>query len=507
MDTHASPDEVSPSGTWPGFAAMCLGMFMAILDIQVVVTSLPVIQDALKIGADRMSWVQTAYLIAEVIAIPLTGYLTRALTMRGLFIAATGVFTLASIACAASIDFTTLIASRVVQGFAGGVLIPLVFSAVFLLFPQRRQVLPTTAAGLLAVLAPTLGPVVGGWITDSYSWHWLFLINVVPGIVAVLVAALALPREKPHTEILKRLDWPALACLALSLASLEIAVKEAPEQGWLSGVVVGLLALFLIAGLAFVRITLKRERPVVDLRLLADRNFAVGSFLSFTLGMGLFGSTYLMPFFLAFVRNHSAFEIGKIMLVTGIAQMLTAPIAVQLERRIEARLLAATGFAIFALGLAMSYWQTRDTDFDGMFWPQIVRGATIMLCLLPPTRLALAHLAADKVGDGSGLFNLMRNLGGAIGLALIDTVIFTRGPDYADDIMDKLKAGDTETARLLGLAPDEIPEPGDPMGFMSISGDIEQLSVTWAINDAWMMLAGITAVGLVALVFARREAR
>jgi MFS transporter, DHA2 family, multidrug resistance protein len=260
-----------------------------------------------------------------------------------------------------------------------------------------------------------------------------------------------------------------------------------------------------LGGFGFALVSLKRERPVVDLKLLADRNFAVGCFLSFTLGMGLFGSTYLMPFFLAFVRNHTAFDIGKIMLVTGIVQMLTAPIAVQLERRVEARILTAAGFAIFAAGLGMSYFQTRETDYDQMFWPQVVRGASIMLCLLPPTRLALAHLTPDKVGDGSGLFNLMRNLGGAIGLALIDTVIFSRGPDYADQIMEKIRAGDAETAGLLGLGVDELPESGDPMGFMSISGDIEQLSVTWAINDAWAMLAAITAVGLVSLLLVTRK--
>ena len=335
----------------------------------------------------------------------------------------------------------------------------------------------------------------------------LLAVLVVVGVIAVLVATLALPRDEPHTEILKRLDWPALAFLVVSLASLEIALKEAPDRGWISIVVLGLFAVFILAGIGFVRITLARERPVVDLRLLADRNFAAGCALSFTLGMGLFGSTYLMPFFLAFVRGHSAFEIGKIMLVTGIVQMLTAPVAVQLERRSEARILTAVGFAIFATGLAMSYHETRETDFDQMFWPQVVRGAAIMLCLLPPTRLALAHLAADKVGDGSGLFNLMRNLGGAIGLALIDTVVFSRGPDYADQIMDKVKAHDPATASLLGMSVDELPDPGDPMGFMSISGDIEQLSVTSAINDAWAMLAAITVVGLLSLLFARREKR
>jgi MFS transporter, DHA2 family, multidrug resistance protein len=223
------------------------------------------------------------------------------------------------------------------------------------------------------------------------------------------------------------------------------------------------------------------------------------------LGMGLYGSTYLMPFFLAFVRNHSAFEIGSIMLVTGVAQLLAAPIAVQLERRMEGRVLTALGFAIFATGLALSAFQTRESDYNELFWPQVVRGGAIMLCLLPPTRLALAHLAPDKVGDGSGLFNLMRNLGGAIGLALIDTVIFTRGPDYADSIMEKVKADDPATLSLLGLTPEDVPE--DPIGFMSISGDIEQLSVTLAINDAWAMLAAITVAGLAALALARRERR
>ena len=164
-----------------GFAMMCVGMFMAILDVQVVATSLPTIQSALAIPPDQMSWVQTAYLIAEVIAIPLTGFLTRLLTMRWLFVLAITVFTLASLGCATSESFTALVAWRVLQGFAGGTLIPAVFCAVFLLFPSHRQGIATTLAGVLAVLAPSVGPIVGGWITDTYSWHWLFLINILPG--------------------------------------------------------------------------------------------------------------------------------------------------------------------------------------------------------------------------------------------------------------------------------------------------------------------------------------
>jgi MFS family permease len=195
-------------GRWAGYIALCVGMFMAILDIQVVVTSLKTIEEALGIGADRMSWVQTSYLIAEVIAIPIIGLLMRVFGMRRLFVGALGLFTFASIGCALSVGFWDLMAWRVVQGFAGGVLIPLVFSAIFLLFPRGlEQTLATTAGGFLAVLAPTMGPVTGGWLTEHFSWHWLFLINVLPGLVAVATGFFALPTGPLHGRLLRSLDW------------------------------------------------------------------------------------------------------------------------------------------------------------------------------------------------------------------------------------------------------------------------------------------------------------
>jgi len=502
---------VSPA-VWAGFGAMCLGMFMAILDVQVVVTSLPEIRDALGIAPDRMSWVQTAYLIAEVIVIPLTGALTRVLGMRGLFVAALSSFTLASVGCAASGDFGTLVAWRVVQGFAGGVLIPLVFSAVFLLFPFRLQGVATTIGGVLAVLAPTVGPLVGGWITATWSWHWLFLINVPAGVVAVAVAHRALAAGPADPSEARALDWASLGLMALALACLEIGLKEAPERGWTSGLVLGLFAVLAASGAAFVRRTLAAARPVVDLRALADRDFAVGCWLSFALGAGLYGSTYLMPVFLAFVRGHGSLRIGEIMLVTGLAQLLTAPVAVALERRFDARLLTACGFGLFALGLGLSAFDTRRTDFAEMVLPQVLRGGAIMLCLLPPTRLALGHLPPARVADASGLFNLMRNLGGAIGLALIDTVIYSRAPVHAQAIVARLKAGDVGTARDIGLPAGLV--TGQPIDTVtplmeSIARPfVEKAAYASAIDEAWAMLAALMVLGLVALPLAtRRHAR
>ena len=490
---------------WIGFAMMCIGMFMAILDVQVVATSLATVQEALNIAQDQMSWIQTSYLIAEIIAIPLTGFLTRLLTMRWLFVVAVSVFTAASIACAMSGSFTSLIACRIVQGFSGGTLIPVVFSAVFLLFPLRLQPLATTIAGVLAVLAPTVGPVVGGWITSTYSWHWLFLINVVPGIIAASVASLSLPKERTSFDLIRHFDVFSLALGGVALAALEIGIKEAPKRGWTSPIAAGLLALCLITAVIFVVRVLRSPNPLVNLGTFRDRNFSIGCLFSFVLGTGLFGSIYLMPVFLAYVRAHNALEIGEIMLVTGVAQLIAAPVAAFLVRRVDERLLTAFGFLLFAIGLGLSTVQTKATDFDEMFWPQLVRGTAIMFCILPPTQLALGHLAKSAIDDASGLFNLMRNLGGAIGIALIDTVIYTRAPEYAQRIINRLMAGDLDTAKAVGIPPEALATaPLDPEKQALLASLVDRVAFVDAINDAWALVAVMTFVALFFLPLARR---
>ncbi len=492
------------AAVWIGFAMMCIGMFMAVLDVQVVATSLATIQRALNIPKDQMSWIQTAYLIAEIISIPLTGFLTRVLTMRWLFVVAISVFTLASIACAVSGSFSTLIAFRILQGFSGGTLIPAVFSAIFLLFPVRLQPLATVIAGVLAVLAPTVGPVVGGWITETYSWPWLFLINVVPGIIAALVATVSLPKGPASLVQIRHLDVISLGLGATALATLEIAIKEAPERGWMSPLVGGLLSLCLIAALGFVFRTLRSKRPLVELRIFRDRNFSIGCLLSFVLGMGLFGSVYLMPVFLAYVRAHNALEIGKIMLVTGVAQLAVAPLAVFLVRRVDERLLTGLGFLLFAIGLGLSSVQTRATDFDEMLWPQLVRGCAIMFCILPPTQLALGQLAKTAIADASGLFNLMRNLGGAIGIAVIDTVIYTRAPEHARTLINRLAAGDLDAAKMLGIPPDALgPALLDPEKQAMLAPLVDKVAFVEAINDAWTLVALATLAALVVVPWVR----
>jgi DHA2 family multidrug resistance protein len=494
---HSAEATEPPGGcsAWAAFTVLCSGMFMAILDVQIVATSLPTIEAALSMSQSQTSWIQTAYLIAEVIAIPLTGLLIRMLTLRWLFVGALVLFTVASLGCAISESFVTLICWRVFQGFAGGVLIPAVFAAVFLLFPARRHDVAMGVAGMLAVIAPTFGPIVGGWITTSFSWHMLFAINLAPGIAAIGLGVLLLPPDRTQPKLLRELDLASLVFIGIALAAFEIGLKEAPERGWTSFVVVELLVLSAGMLLAFVRRSLRVTSPIVELRTLRDFNFSIGCILSFVCGLGLYGSVYLMPAFLGFVRGHDALEIGQIMLVTGIAQLVITPLAVLLQGKVDVRLLACLGFVGFAIGAAMSIGQSPRTDYDGMFWPQIIRGASIMLCLLAPTQLALGHLASIKIPDASALFNLMRNLGGAIGLALIDTVIYGRAPALAESLKSRLLAGDAKAFEFVGIPARYITTPLttlSPNVQASLKGMVGRAATTVAMDEAWALMAMLT---------------
>jgi DHA2 family multidrug resistance protein len=491
--------------TWVGFSAMSIGMFLAILDIQIVASSLPEIQAGLGIALDRLSWVQTAYLIAEIVAIPLTGWMIRIMSTRGAFLACICGFTAASLACAGSNSFWSLIPARALQGFCGGALIPLVFSAIFLMFEWPQRTRATLVAGLLAMLAPTLGPAVGGFVTDRYSWHWLFLINVPPGIIIALLVAWAVDIDHPDWRRFGSVDLLALPLLAVFLGSLQLVLKEAPHRGWRSTEALLLAGLCVICGSSVIRRSLRHSTPLIDLSAFRDANFSVGCCFSFGLGIGLYGATYLLPVYLGLVRNYEALAIGEIMMVTGAAQLVMAPIATILERRVNARLLIAAGYALLAIGLVSNGFMTFETDFWGLFWQQLARGTAIMLCLLPTTALALSGFGPLDVPNASGLFNLMRNLGGAIGLALIDTVIEQRTPTHIAAIVARLQAGDASAARLVGLPTERF--TGAPIGEVDeatrafVAPLVERAGLVAAFDDAWLLIGGLVALSLLVLLF------
>jgi MFS transporter, DHA2 family, multidrug resistance protein len=493
--------------TWIGYIAMCLGMFMAILDIQVVASSLTNIQTALHIPNDQLSWIQTGYLMAEVIAIPLTGFLTRAIGLRALFVLATLGFTVASALCATCTSVEPLIAVRVLQGFCGGMLIPAVFTSVFTILPRAHEVLATTLAGITAMIAPTIGPTVGGWITQTYSWHWIFLINVVPGLIVSGIVWACIRSQATDRSLLRRISYRTIVLASIFLASLELMLKEAPKDHWTGLLVTALVVVCPVSGILTVVSCLTAKNPFVDLRRFKSGAFSVSCALSFILGIGLYGSTYIMALFLGLVRKHGPFDIGIIMMVAGVAQLIAAPIAAFAETRINGRILTFIGYGIFAIGIFMNAFMTFETDYAGLFWPQVVRGVAIMLCILPTTRLAMEQWPPDEAPDASGLFNLMRNLGGAIGLALIDTVLEQRTRGHADALINKLQAGDPNTARFVGLPVQYF--HGQPMGPIdpSIRAYVEPLiqraAFVVSFNEAWMLIGILFLISMFFVPFVR----
>jgi len=494
--------------TWIGFGAMCVGMFMAILDIQVVASSLTTIQAALGISPDQMSWIQTAYLIAEVIAIPLTGWLTRVLSLRHMFALATLGFTLASLGCAMCSKLEPLLVLRVVQGFSGGMLIPAVFTSAFTQLPETDRVLATMIAGTFAMIAPTIGPAVGGFLTVTLSWHWIFLVNILPGLAVSLLVWLYVVRAPTRFEEFARINYATILLAALFLGSLEVLLKEAPKRNWQGTFVIVLLVVCIASAVACIVLCLTTAHPFVNLRRFRDLSFALGCALSFVFGAGVYGATYLISVFLGLVRGHTPLEIGEIMMVAGAVQLLTAPLAAWLETRMDPRLLTAIGFGVFGIGLFINGFETSATDFDGLFWPQVLRGASIMLCLLPATRLALERWPQAEIPDASALFNLMRNLGGAIGIAVIDTVLEQRTQGHVRHLIDRLQARDVDAAREVGIPLKQFlnapPGPVDELTKAILAPMVKRAALAQSFNEAWLLIAALFAISLLALPLMRR---
>ncbi len=409
------------------FLSMVFGMFMAILDIQIVSASLTEIQAGLAASANEITWVQTAYLIAEVVMIPLSGYLSRAMGTRLLFAISAGGFTAASLMCGLSSSINEMIIWRAIQGFIGGGMIPTVFATAYTIFPRSRMGLVTPMIGLVATLAPTIGPTVGGYLTNALSWHWLFFINIVPGLAVTAAAVLLIDFDQPDWSLFRNFDWIGLLSMAGFLGALEYVLEEGPRNDWFGDDTVLLMAWVSgVSATAFLLRMVTARHPIVDLRAFGDRNFGLGSLFSFVLGIGLYGLTYLYPVYLAQVRGYDALMIGETMFVSGVFMFLTAPIAGRLSTAVDPRFMLIAGFLSFAAGTYWMTWLTKDWDFWELFWPQVFRGVGLMMAMIPINNIALGTLPPERVKNASGLFNLTRNLGGAVGLAALTTLLNDR---------------------------------------------------------------------------------
>jgi DHA2 family multidrug resistance protein len=502
-DALAAPSQSSPSlRDWIGVLAMVVGLFMAIMDVQIVTSSLTQIQGGLSASPDEISWVQTSYLIADVVMVPLSGTLSRLLSTRVLFVTATLGFTAASALCATATSLSQMILYRALQGFSGGAITPSVFPVVYTKFrgPQLASIM--VVISVILNLSSTLGPTIGGFLTDTLSWHWLFLVNIPPGIAVVVTVWWLIDIDRPDRSLLRYFDLYGLVLMALFLGCLQYALEEGPRWDWLGdNTILAAVVVSAIASVLFFWRVLTYHQPIVDLRAFTNRNFAVGSFYTFVVGTGMYGTTYLIPLFLAQVRGFSSWQIGETVVVTGLAQMAMSPFAAYIARHLDLRIMLAFGIGLFAVAMYLTAGLTNQAGFTELLVPQVLRGIALMCCYLPANLIALGTLPQDKLKNAAGLYNLTRDLGGAIGLALLVTVMNNRLHFHWNRLIEDINPArqavqhflEMHTSRFDALTAGDAAQKAIKL----LADTVQREALVLTYNDALLVLGLGFAAGLV----------
>ena len=479
------------------FGAMSVGFFIALLDIQIVSASLQDIGGGLSASPDELSWVQTSYLIAEIVVIPLSGWLTRVMSTRWLFAVSAVGFTATSLLCGWAWDIGSMIAFRALQGFLGGSMIPTAFTTAFFYFSGQQRVFAAAIIGGLSSLAPTLGPTIGGWITDHYSWHWLFFVNLAPGALVAIAVPMLVKIDRPNLTLLKGADYPGMALMAAFLGCLEYTLEEGPRWDWLGDDTIRTTAVVaVVTGPLFLWRSLTFARPIVEFRALLVRNFGLGSLLSFISGIGIFATIYLTPVFLARVRGFSAQEIGWAVFSTGCFQICAIPVYTAVARKVDLRWLMAFGLACFGFGLWSFTPITHDWGWRELLFPQALRGFAQQFAVAPIVTLALGSLPPERLKFASGLFNLMRNLGGAIGIAGCGTILNDRTNLHFERIAETLNATNTAATATLQALTDRFAIAFNGDTTLARAAALKELwnlslreALTQTFSDAFLLIA------------------
>jgi DHA2 family multidrug resistance protein len=489
------------------FGIMAFGQFMALLDIQIVASSLNSIQSGLSAGPDEIAWVQTAYLMAEIVMIPLAAYLSQALSTRWLFTASAVLFTLASLMCGFAWSIQSMTVFRAIQGFVGGAMVPTVFATGFSMFSGKQRAMIPAILGVVSTLAPTLGPTIGGWITDTMSWHWLFFINVVPGLVIAIALPLLGKVDEPNLGMLKRIDWLHVISLAVFLGSLQYVLEDGPRHQWLEDPDVATMAwISFVGALVFFERSFFSAMPVLRLSPFRRPTFTIACLLSVVIGVGLYGATYLTPIFLGRVRGYSSLEIGTTVFITGVFMSLGAPLAARLTTLVDQRIVIAFGFSLFALACWLFSDITPQWGFWEMFWPQAIRGFAILLCIVPSVGMAMNGVPPEELKYASGLFNLMRNLGGAVGIAVATTLLQDYGRIHGQAFGEALAHGNQS---MMGGMVSRLSAHGADAAHarLMLSGEVTQFvtqqALSQAFQDVFYLLAALFVLALVIVPFAK----
>jgi DHA2 family multidrug resistance protein len=435
--TSAAP--TISSKTWIAVIGATLGAFMAVLNIQIVNASLADIQGAIGAGIDDGGWISTSYLIAEIVVIPLSGWLAQVFSIRIYLLTNAVLFLLLSVACAFAQDLPQMIALRAVQGFTGGVLIPMAFTLIITLLPKAKQPVGLALFALSATFAPAIGPTIGGYLTENWGWQFIFYVNLVPGAVMIGMLWFSLEAKPMKLSLLREGDWPGIITMAIGLSALQTVLEEGNKDDWFgSPFIVRLSVIAAVALSLFLLIELTAKKPLLNLRLLLRRNFGFGMLANFLLGIALYGSVFILPVYLSRIQGYNSEQIGMVLAWTGLPQLVLIPLVPRLMKRFDPRLIIGIGFALFAASNFMNIYMTNDYATDQLFWPNIIRALGQALVMAPLSAVATAGIEAENAGSASGLFNMMRNLGGAVGIALLQTFLTKREQYHSNVLMQSV---------------------------------------------------------------------
>jgi DHA2 family multidrug resistance protein len=497
---------------WIAVLASMIGAFMAILNIQITNASLLDIEGGIGTGVDNGAWISTSYLIGEIVVIPLTDYLSKVFSFRRYIIANTILFALFSMACAFARDLPSMIAMRGLQGFAGGVLIPMAFTMVLTKLPKPQQPIGLAAFALAVTFAPAIGPTIGGYLTENYSWQTIFFVNTVPSAVMVIALAFTLKREPMKLSLLKEGDWAGIVTMAIGLSALQTVLEEGNKDDWFDSPFILRLAVVAAVFLsAFVAIELNVRKPLVNLRLLKSRNFGIGVVVNILMGFALFGTVYVLPQYLGQVQRYNAEQIGNVLAWTGLPQLLLIPLVPLLMKRFDARYVGALGLGLFAASSFMNITLSPDVAGDQLLVPNIVRAVGQALMLTPISAITTAGIGPSDAGAASGLSNMLRNLGGAVGTAALATILTKREQFHSNIIGQSVTLYRDEVRQRISDLTNYFLSHGvaDPatakhQAIVAIGNAVKRQALIMGFSDTFAVIGVILSIAAVALLLARK---
>jgi len=511
----AAPGKAEPAisvRTWIAVIGATLGAFMAVLNIQIVNASLADIQGAIGAGIDDGGWISTSYLIAEIVVIPLSGWLAQVFSVRRYLLANAVLFLILSVACAFAQDLPQMIVLRAIQGFTGGVLIPMAFTLIITLLPRAKQPVGLALFALSATFAPAIGPTIGGYLTENWGWQFIFYVNLVPGAVMIGMLWFSLESEPMKLSLLRQGDWAGIATMAIGLSALQTVLEEGNKDDWFGSLfIVKLSVIAAVALTAFLWIELTTQKPLLNLRLLLRRNFGFGMLANFLLGIALYGSVFILPVYLSRIQGYNAEQIGMVLAWTGLPQLLLIPLVPKLMKRFDPRLIIGIGFALFAASNFMNVTMTNDYATDQLFWPNIVRALGQALVMAPLSAVATAGIEAENAGSASGLFNMMRNLGGAVGIAMLQTFLTKREQYHSNVLTQSVSMLEQATRNRIDQLTQYFIDHGiadhaeaTHRAVIAISRIVQKQAFILAFSDTFYLLGAALIVALMAAMLLKK---